>query len=1061
MDKIRARISATLHGYQDDKQEENDNDDVITQGSSVEVCFENINDPKKLYNLLSDVRIRSKYEKRLTVVFVQMENKHVEKERVLQSLDDFFQETKASDMEQFIAELGTVDIDYEEAKVGLENALATATQAVMKLMAIEKEIGQLLALAASYPDTKKGRKKLEKALMKAQEEIQSMSVSLTDMKTELEDSQSKCDHLQTSLDAKTTECVKLRKDAQQVKKLQFTNDTMKAELAKLSSALNKMEEELQKKPHVDEDKVAQLEIALQESQNSYKILQAEKEEQINQLQEEMKNMKTQYETEMAEMKASHEEQLHSLMVDTGDNVSEEEVDGGSTNNSPKRENSQDGEDDAALMSELAKGKNNSRKIIASLKAQLAEAQLKLQTQEETDDLQNQLTELEERNEQTNDRNQQLQLELQTQTIACQKHTARIEELENTLQILSVELQQVSQQQQSADGSPMQSPALQRLSPFLKELITHSTQWSDGVLSRLSPHSLASGSQPLIQMGDIIHSATRFSSPLSNRSVVMDSGSDSIHVSLCNLNTVHGSPLHSGSRATANGEMPGIAMSHLSAFSNSSKPDSIQPNHPIILEWSKAFEQIMRFKGNIVKMLQGSELMQGDSMDEVLQDLQNQENLSLDKERELSGQVTQMRFTLALILHQLETALQSTLTAATSTAKEEEPPQLMDATNQERLLQQIAKFKKQSRLSEETYKYEIQKSKDRIASLCNKMENLKTELSTARKNLIESENIGKSKIVFFTRLDSERNKRALEEAMTSDQISDEEYETIVTDMDDYLLLPGQRLKHIKTQVQQQVGLKKTLAHVRKHSPSPEHTSQVLQMIQQLQEKKRNEFSNKMDKISSKRLELADKLQTDLTKVEKRSGTFLIKPMYPTKYHAPIMIPMRRSLPNCRASTTSAVGKRVLSSRTSQHPAMKLVTELRSELNSRQTKNLPENYGLSTELSSCTPTRPISVDGGTQWSLSSSYAPPVPPTVDFSPVLPRLVELEVSKMRRLMLSPERNRDSLSRSLLRNGTINNQLLQTGPAVNNDGSYGNGGSVLPPIHVPTNLQQQSILTP
>ncbi len=1020
-----------------------------------------------------------------------MESKHEEKEKVLRSLDDFFQETKASDLEQFIAELDSNDIDFEEATVGIENALATATRAVTRLMAIEKEIGQLLALAASFPDTKKGRKKLEKALMKAQEEIQSMSGSLTDMKLELEETKSKCGHLQTSLDTKTTECVKLRKEAQQAKKLQSTNDSMKAELEKLSSALKKTEEELlkfQKNPPplvshvvVDEDKIAQLEETLKESQNAYELIKAEKEQQIDRLQDEMKNMKAQYEIEMAEMKASHEEQLHSLIEeDTG------EMDGFS------KQGNIDGSDDvtneeanlpveleAILKSELEKVKNSSRKIITSLKARLAEAQLKLESQEpeQITDLKNELTKLQQQNKQMNELYNRLQLELQTQQAACHKHMARLEELENTLQILSIELQQVSQQQQSADGSPMHSPLLQRLSPFLKDLATRSTQWSDGGdRSRLtcsSPLSLTSSSQPLIQMEDIVHN-TRYSSPLSNRSVLLDSGSGSIHVSLANLHHTHGSPLHNDSgKSVGNGDLPGnagIVLSHLAAFSNSSKPDKITPDHPIIKEWTKAYEQVMRFKQNIVKMLKGSESTL-DNADEVLQDLQNQESLNLDKEKELSGQVTQMRFTLALILHQLEAALESKLTATDTTAEESDTVQLMESSNQERLLQQIAKFKKQARLSEDNYKYEIQKSKERIASLCNKMETLKTELSTAQRQLLESENIEKNRVVFFTRLDSERNKRALEEAINNDIISDEEYETIVTDMEDYLSLPGQRLQHIKAQVQQQVGLKKTISHVKRHSPSPEHTSQVLTMIQQLQEKKRIDFSDKMEKISSKRLELANKLQSDLVKVENRSNVFLIKPMYPTKYHGPIVIPLKRSPPSYRASTTSAASKRASSSRTvsrtsSQHPAMKLITELRSEMNSRQAKELPDNYGLSTEQSSCGPTRPTSVGDETQWRLSSSYTPA--PDIDFSPVLPRLVELEVSKMRqpqRPLLNTERNRDSLSRSLIRNGTIISSQFQqlrnhTTTLASNDGNYGNDGSVLPPIHVPNNIQQQTLLT-
>ena len=46
---------------------------------------------------------------------------------MLNSLDEFFQETQAGNTEQLISELEAEEIDFEEATLGLESALATAT----------------------------------------------------------------------------------------------------------------------------------------------------------------------------------------------------------------------------------------------------------------------------------------------------------------------------------------------------------------------------------------------------------------------------------------------------------------------------------------------------------------------------------------------------------------------------------------------------------------------------------------------------------------------------------------------------------------------------------------------------------------------------------------------------------------------------------------------------------------------------------------------------------------------------------------------------------------------
>ena len=57
--------------------------------------------------------------------------------------------------------------------------------------------------------------------------------------------------------------------------------------------------------------------------------------------------------------------------------------------------------------------------------------------------------------------------------------------------------------------------------------------------------------------------------------------------------------------------------------------------------------------------------------EVVQDLMAQGELSLDSDREIQGQVTQMSFTLALTLHQLETALQEFILSLKQTQRSDE------------------------------------------------------------------------------------------------------------------------------------------------------------------------------------------------------------------------------------------------------------------------------------------------------------------------------------------------------------------------------------------------------
>ena len=49
-------------------------------------------------------------------------------------------------------------------------------------------MGQLVAVVSAYPDTKKGRKKMEKALLKAQEEVRETGQLLLTVQAELKQS---------------------------------------------------------------------------------------------------------------------------------------------------------------------------------------------------------------------------------------------------------------------------------------------------------------------------------------------------------------------------------------------------------------------------------------------------------------------------------------------------------------------------------------------------------------------------------------------------------------------------------------------------------------------------------------------------------------------------------------------------------------------------------------------------------------------------------------------------------------------------------------------------------
>ena len=318
LNKIHDRIEYTLKEYE-----------AHPNAASIEgeVKFELLEDPVQLYGLLSDTRLRAKYQQHLTVFIVGFEEKCENREKVLQSLQDFFTETQAGNTQQVLAEISADEVNLDEATVGLNSAMETAQNAASKLLKIKQEMGQPFAIFSTYPDTKKGRKKIEKALLKAQEEVETLSTTLQTVHRDQEQSKEKCSQLQKQIEAKSAECTKLKQTGDHLKKLQMTNDSLKAELATIQSALMKAQEDLasakrvpsetivKESVKVDEGKIRELEAQLVREREDHQRLIAERTEMEADFQSKLKALQMEHDGEVQEMRGRFEEQLKSVMID--------------------------------------------------------------------------------------------------------------------------------------------------------------------------------------------------------------------------------------------------------------------------------------------------------------------------------------------------------------------------------------------------------------------------------------------------------------------------------------------------------------------------------------------------------------------------------------------------------------------------------------------------------------------------------------------------------------------------------------------------------------------------
>ena len=962
LDRIQDRISHSLRKYENEpsKPPAESTPSVPSNWSSAserlatEISLGNIQDPLQLYELLDDENVRSKYEEHLMVVLMTSERAKEEQERLLQSLDDFFVDTQATSRSESIEKIASEQIDMAEATRGIENALDTATEAASRLVEIKHEMGQLLSVASKFSDNKKGRRKLEKALVKAQENVKVLTEQLEGAQTDLVKNKSLYKDLQKTIENKTAECAELKKTSNQAVILLRKNDKLTKELADATVALESTKKEVEQlrnsasttaviEPIVDEDRVSELEEALaasntaqEELTNKMKQEQEAHQAEMASLQakhlEEVNDLQATHQEQMDEQLARHEEQLHSLVE------FDEESESPSIEEEAKEE-PQSGEavnssqEVADLKAELQRVKTKSKAKVVALSAKFTESQNKLEKElaiknETIESLKARLGELDMLRQASEE---ELVKGLETRHHErCQQHLATIKELEIALQ-----------QMKETDKKPITPPLVE----VVKELVDHSTQWSQA--SSLSCLSSIHGV-------DKITITPKSVTPLPDSSLVSAAGSPGpIMSEISQLSSLL--PLGSAVSLAVESlcdvqqqQFPGIA-------NIQTKQELLSPNHPIVAEWTKTYELFHKFNNTIKERLA---MIGGKNAAEELPEL---DSFSLDASKDLVGQITQKRFNLTLSLHQLEASLQECLTLPELRPIEISSEQEGSAVGGEvdHLKLQVNKLQELLRQRVDQYHSELKENKDIITNLSLKVESLKTELNSVRQRLRDQPTAG-SGVTFFTQLDMDRNEQALQQAVTSQQLSEQEYSSISNNMEEYLSIPMQRLTNITRQLAYTKQCTSTIAEVQQ-SLQPMHAAKVIGMIEQLRKRRQDEFVARMKELSSRRRQLSVDLQSALTKVEDKVGSLLIKPIFPVRPGHPLIVPLSRHPPPSRQRPMTTAGY-------APRPTV-----------SRQSRRVTTSGPSRT------------------WSVASSRGQLT--SIPCSPVLPRLVEMDTHRLREL--------------------------------------------------------------
>ncbi|XP_077869991.1 uncharacterized protein LOC102802324 [Saccoglossus kowalevskii] len=334
-------------------------------------------------------------------------------------------------------------------------------------------------------------------------------------------------------------------------------------------------------------------------------------------------------------------------------------------------------------------------------------------------------------------------------------------------------------------------------------------------------------------------------------------------------------------------------------------------HPVVQEYLKTYQTVTDFRDELVKILTEKELM---SHAEQLQDTAS--NVEFDKDRTVHLQITEMSQDVHKILREISEILSSLInnefdprvsslgsrgmTNQTLTTQHSQPTMAADTQSVHReesnmssmtelvvrdLQDALSKLKDEKKRDKKEYEEQLNHNAVVMMEMQDMITELQRELNAAAatsgrygSNLPSRE---QDSAIMFTRLDWERNQRALKKGVASEKVQSEVYNNAVDAMEQYVDLPSQRLVHLVKKYTHHVQMKQIEEGVRQSQNLDDDVFNLLDKMEALQNTRAQRWNDRMDEMGEERLRLAHILMDTLSMIEEESGIFLIKPIYSWK------------------------------------------------------------------------------------------------------------------------------------------------------------------------------------
>ena len=836
----------------------------------------------------------------------------------MRQVEDFFVETKAGNITRLVDEISSDhdEFDFDDALATMSNALETTSGALAKLQKLQHDISQVFSVYAAFPNDKKGRKKLEKALLKAQEECNKLSSSLGNVQDELDQTKEKAKKLQKQLDSKNSEIGKLQKSVEETKLLKETNHSLQKELKEANELLLKAREEKEKlqKTELSSASVSvspeylKLKAELERQKELNEQLSSEHQTKEAALVSEIETVKENYEAEITELRDKFEEQMKSLMdlddmefedrrssneddtMDYPDEaLAEPEIvlDSDTTMNekvpvtqsmddivSPQETapeeyvaepvpqivlddviSRQEAEvNQKQHEEELKEIKSKSKKMIASLKAQIMDQQNKYETtindhKKEVTTLTSQYDALKIEREQDRSQYETINTEKERIDHELAQLLLTRDEQAHTIENLQAQINVLQQQVALVDANLVrESRSVQWETP----MHTHSsTPMLSHVNTLVSMHEV-----PLEDAGKT--SRGYYQSP-------------SLQIASTKLEEENfdGSVLSSALSSTS--MSPNVSPTRRQSYESEPPITTINPSvmtmdHPVVKECQKAYKSVVQFKNKMAVLLSSIGSPELAAELSLLQEIKDSDRIV-----NVQAQVTLMRHNLIATVNKIEQVLNGEMKrlANSEIVVKTEEDKISQASEDE-----LIKLRVQLRNAKHTMKFESEEHHRMLSDLKDANENLKAEVAYLKKAAAKNQQ-ETSELIMFTRLDNDRNSLSLKSALQSNKISDDVYSETVKAMEDYGSISSQQFINLAQQYKHSMVINHIMHQLEGLSPAKKEAIQ--ERIVQYSQKKSRCLSAKLDELRIQKSQLANVLTSTLNEIENDTGVFLIKPI----------------------------------------------------------------------------------------------------------------------------------------------------------------------------------------